>query len=81
MGVDGNGIEYSGDSTILDYRGQVQAGTTPNKHEIISAKVDIAALTAFRQKYPAHLNADVFNLLLKLSFPGNYSTASLSGYK
>ena len=46
VGEDGNGINYSGDSVILDYLGQPLAQTT-------------AILTA---EFPAHLDADEFEL-------------------
>ena len=60
-GGDGNGLHYLGGSTVLDFLGQtvVESGDTPQAQ---SARISHAELTAFRQRFPAHLDADTFTL-------------------
>lgn len=58
VGEDGNGINYSGDSVILDYLGQPLAQTTA----ILTAEISLTDLQGFREEFPAHLDADEFEL-------------------
>jgi len=60
-GVDGLGVSYDGGSVILDFLGRplVQLGDLPL---VASAIVSGEALAAFRQRFPAHLDADPFTL-------------------
>jgi omega-amidase len=61
VGKDGNGISYTGDSAAVDYLGQLM--TEPFEHEFVTTvKLDLDALRAFRDKFPAHLDADEFQL-------------------
>ncbi|WP_373086827.1 amidohydrolase [Zhongshania sp.] len=62
VGEDGNGINYSGDSVILDYLGQPLAQTTAHTPAILKAEISLAELHGFREKFPAHLDADEFEL-------------------
>jgi predicted amidohydrolase len=64
VGVDGFGFNHSGASVILDYKGNELATSTPNKEEIITAKISKTELDDFRNKYPAALDADKFDLML-----------------
>jgi predicted amidohydrolase len=61
VGVDGNRIPYSGDSAVLDYLGQAMAdlGT---QEQTVTVTLDPAALAAFREKFPAWMDADAFEL-------------------
>jgi predicted amidohydrolase len=62
VGKDINGINYSGDSAVVDYLGQPM--TPPSEHEFVTTvKLDKAALDGFRDKFPAHLDADEFQLV------------------
>ena len=56
MGLDGHDGEYSGHSTIVDYKGFAIAQTTAC--ETISATLDKERLSAFRQKWPLYLDFD-----------------------
>ena len=56
MGLDGHDGEYSGHSTIVDYKGFAIAQTTAC--ETISATLDKEHLTAFRKKWPLYLDFD-----------------------
>jgi omega-amidase len=61
IGKDGNGINYTGDSAAIDFLGQLM--TEPSEQEFVTTvSLDLAALRAFRDKFPAHLDADEFQL-------------------
>jgi omega-amidase len=61
VGRDGNGIPYPGESTAIDYLGEplLEAGAEP---AVLTLALDAAPLHAFREKFPAHLDADRFTL-------------------
>lgn len=52
VGQDGNGITYSGDSVILDSRGQSLAVAPPGEVCVITATLDKDDLRDFRAKFP-----------------------------
>lgn len=61
VGTDGNQLGYSGGSTVLDFMGQtiVESGSEAS---LQSASISHAELTAFRERFPAHLDADEFSI-------------------
>lgn len=61
VGVDGNSIEYSGDSVILDYLGQAMSVGT-QQESILCSSLSASALMEFRNKFPAYLDADKFEI-------------------
>jgi predicted amidohydrolase len=63
IGTDGNGLHYAGGSAIIDYLGNylTAPGDQPN---VSTASLDLSALTAFRRKFPFHVDADEFSLQL-----------------
>lgn len=62
VGEDGNGYSYSGDSIILDMLGK--ALVVPGADiGVFSATLSAEALHSFRDKFPAYLDADEFELL------------------
>lgn len=61
VGVDGNQLGYSGDSAVLDYLGQTMADLGAQE-QTVTVTLDAAALAAFRGKFPAWMDADVFEL-------------------
>lgn len=62
VGTDGNGVQYSGDSLIVDYLGQAVADCSPGQAGVLQAALDYAPLMQLRQQFPAHLDADAFTL-------------------
>lgn len=62
VGIDGNGIAYSGDSLIVDYLGQIVAQQGASQPAVLRAMLDYGALTQLRQQFPVHLDADGFVL-------------------
>jgi predicted amidohydrolase len=61
VGVDGNQLPYSGDSTVLDYMGQTMADVGAQE-QTVTVALDPGALAAFREKFPAWMDADAFDL-------------------
>lgn len=51
VGTDGNALEYTGRSQIIDFRGDVLADAG-GEESVISAAVDVAALRDFRTAFP-----------------------------
>ena len=60
VGTDGNDIEYSGASALIDSLGTDRAGSHPGKEEIISAVIDKKHLMTIREKLPFHKDQDTF---------------------
>ena len=62
VGSDGQGIEYAGDSAVHDWRGDELLGLGSNE-TVRTIELDGQALGQFREKFPAQLDADDFELL------------------
>jgi omega-amidase len=63
VGEDGLGVQHSGDSALIDFMGRTvaDAGSTTC---VLSVELAQPPLSAFREKFPAHLDADRFTLEL-----------------
>lgn len=61
VGVDGNGLEYSGDSALIDFLGLPLIETT-GEEGVVNSVASAAALAAHREHFPAMLDADAFSL-------------------
>ena len=61
VGTDGNGHPYSGDSVALDFLGQplLEFGAQP---QVATTTLSATALAAHRERFPAQLDADRFDL-------------------
>jgi omega-amidase len=63
IGKDGNGITYSGDSLVVNFKGDPVESLPACTEASLLAQIDLAALRHFREKFPAYLDADPFKLL------------------
>ncbi|MFC2152833.1 amidohydrolase [Bacteroidota bacterium] len=63
IGQDGEGITYSGDTIVINPKGQIITKANDYKDEIISAELSLNELNQFREKFPVFLDADDFKLL------------------
>ena len=61
VGIDGNQLPYSGDSAVLDFMGQAMADLGAQE-QTVTVGLDHAGLVAFREKFPAWMDADAFEL-------------------
>ena len=61
IGRDGNGHDYAGDSAAIDMLGQplVELGAQP---QVVTVELDAAGLSTHRERFPAHRDADTFEL-------------------
>lgn len=62
VGMDGKGIHYTGDSVVVEPRGTTIATIGPGTEGLATVTLDATALQEFRAKFPAHLDADDFDL-------------------
>jgi predicted amidohydrolase len=61
IGRDGNGATYAGDSVALDFLGQ-PLSSEGGGDRVETAVLDLESLHAYRNGFPAHLDADRFEL-------------------
>lgn len=61
VGNDPKGNHYSGDSAVIDFGGQALAAQAGHE-AVITQTLDLEALRAFRERFPAYLDADQFEI-------------------
>jgi len=61
VGDDGNGVAHLGDSVVLDFTGQPLVELNDDAR-VVTLPLDLDALRAWRDKFPAQLDADGFIL-------------------
>ena len=61
VGEDGKGHAYSGDSQVLDFQGESLLAAQ-DVDGVFRVSLSAAELAAYRQRFPAHLDADSFSL-------------------
>jgi omega-amidase len=61
VGPDGQGVAHAGDSAAIDFLGCALADCG-DAAAVVSVALDPAALAAYRERFPAHLDADRFTL-------------------
>jgi predicted amidohydrolase len=61
IGKDGNGTAYAGDSVAVDFLGQ-PLSSEGGGDRVETAVLDLESLRAYRESFPAHLDADRFEL-------------------
>ena len=60
VGKDGNGLPYSGDSVVVDPKGEVISRVEPSQEGLETIRLDWKALAEFRAKFPVLVDADMF---------------------
>jgi omega-amidase len=62
IGIDGNGLEYTGHSALISFKGEelVKLGS---EETIQQYSLSLDSLKTFRETFPAHLDADAFELI------------------
>ena len=61
VGTDGNGLDYSGDSAVLDFMGQ-PLSESQDREVVATTTLQADLLKAHRTRFPAMLDADSFEL-------------------
>lgn len=62
IGRDGMGLDYSGDSLLLDFKGKALIEGPEGEPFVCTATLEPEALDLFRNKFPAWRDADAFHL-------------------
>ena len=62
VGVDGNNINHSGDSAVLNPRGEQMSKTKAHEESIETIELDYNYLVEFRKQFPVGMDADDFRL-------------------
>jgi predicted amidohydrolase len=62
IGEDGTGILYKGNSALIDFKGKTIIELPMNTESIITKILDKESLENFREKFPAWLDADLFEI-------------------
>lgn len=61
VGTDGNGIHYAGDSAVIDFLGHPVSECT-DAEVVVTTTLQAAELAAHRERFPAMLDGDAFDL-------------------
>ena len=62
VGKDGNGIDYIGESVLIDPKGKEIAALAPSEEGVISAAISLNEINNFRTKFPVWKDADDFSI-------------------
>jgi len=62
VGTDGKGFAYTGDSQVVDFQGEslLSAGEADGVFQVC---LDAAELAEYRTRFPANLDADIFEFV------------------
>jgi omega-amidase len=63
IGKDGMGINYSGDSQVIDFKGNIMKLLPANTKITETVTLNLQELKEFRKKFPVYLDADKFEVL------------------
>ena len=63
VGKDGNRFPYDGGSAIYSYKGELMAQVPDNEEGTATVPLELSALQAFRNKFPAWKDADSFTIV------------------
>ncbi|RXQ94380.1 amidohydrolase [Ancylomarina salipaludis] len=64
IGIDGMGLNYAGDTSLIDARGRVLGKCEDYKESIETVSISLIDLQSFRKKFPVYLDADDFEIKL-----------------
>ncbi len=62
VGKDGKEISYSGDSAVINAKGEIISSTKANEEKIETVAISYNELAEFRKQFPVFLDADNFSL-------------------
>lgn len=62
IGADGNDITHSGDSAIINFKGETLSKTKVNEESVETISLNYAELEEFRKTFPVGLDADNFSV-------------------
>ena len=62
VGESNTGLQHSGNSMIIDFKGDIMESLDDNIENVITQELNLNKLTKFKKKFPAFLDADDFTL-------------------
>lgn len=62
VGKDGNGVNHSGDSVVINPQGEVLCKAKPNEETVLTVTLSFSELAEWRKKFPAWMDADQFTI-------------------
>lgn len=62
IGTDGMGLNYSGDSMVIDPKGEIISQTEPYQESVETIELCLNELDGFREKFPVAQDADEFSI-------------------
>ena len=62
IGDDGNGVAHNGGTAVYDFKGDTLAQAKDNESSVLITTLEKEPLEAFKQSFPAYLDADEFSL-------------------
>jgi predicted amidohydrolase len=65
IGEDGNGFKHSGDSVVINPKGEIISKTKANEKSVETVILDRNYLDEYRKTFPVGLDADSFNIEMK----------------
>jgi len=72
VGTDGLGNHYSGDSMLIDPKGNILAQAKPNQEQVVETSIGMDELLNFRKKFNVALDWDDFKMII---LPPDYTTS------
>jgi omega-amidase len=63
VGKDGAGINYCGDSMIINPQGTIISSAKPNTESVLSGEISLQELSDFRKKFPVLNDTDNFTIV------------------
>lgn len=65
VGIDGNGIEYNGQSSVIGFKGD-SIFSVEGAETVKTIELSANALQAYRERFPAYLDADDFSIEMEV---------------
>lgn len=62
VGTDGKGLNYTGDSCLINAYGSILTSMEPEQVQVETIDIDLESLRHFREKFPVWMDADRFEL-------------------
>ncbi|MFZ5552644.1 MAG: amidohydrolase [Bacteroidota bacterium] len=63
IGEDARPVDHSGDSRVVDFKGEIIAEANPGETTVVTASLSYRQLAEFREKFPAWRDADEFQII------------------
>ena len=62
VGTDGNNVIFSGDSAVINPKGEIISSTKAHQENVETIEINLKELQDFREKFPAYIDADKFEI-------------------